>query len=158
MASRQTFKSAVMATPAVSSHYKRGLQGLRPVDRERISTQNPQRLSGSVNLDAAIDQPNNPVWDYGVGYRPSGAHSHHDDVYWVEVHPANSRHVNDVIAKLNWLKEWLKRDAPRLRLLGATFVWVASGAVALPPKSPKRRVIASYGIHFAGAHFRIPTP
>lgn len=158
MTKRQTFKDAVTATPSISAHYQPGMQAIQSVDRQRISCTKPQQLAGSLNLESAINQPNSPVWDYGVGYDPGGSNGHHDEVYWIEVHPANSRHVNAVIDKLNWLKKWLNQDAPRLKSLRATYVWIASGAVALPPKSPKRKVIASYGIHFAGAHFRIPTP
>jgi hypothetical protein len=66
------------------------------------------------------------------------------------VHPASSHHVDDVIAKVRWLRAWLASDAREIRKLPATFVWVASGAVALPATSPRRRRIADQGIHFAG--------
>ena len=156
---RTTFQDAVKNTPSVSEKYHRGLQALNNTDQARIKCENPQSLAGSINLDEAIRQlsePNSPVWDYGIGYRPGAQSNDDDEVYWVEVHSANSKHVTEVITKLRWLQDWLQTKAIPLSRLKRRFVWIASGAVALPANSPQRKLIARHGIHFAGSRLAIP--
>lgn len=150
------FRSAVKATPALASALKDGLQALQQIDRGRIECKNPHTLAGSVNVDAALQDslPETSRWDYGIG-----VHLHKDDdrVIWVEVHPASSHHINDILSKLQWLKSWLKTDSPQLNAMPREFVWIASGAVAIQPGSPQRKKLAEYGLVFAGNRFVIKT-
>ena len=144
-----SFRNAVRATPPVSVAYRPGLQALREIDRKRVSCRDSRKVTGSLDLDGALkaERPHEPRWDYGIGYR--------EGVVWVEVHPASSSHIGDVIAKHDWLKAWLRDEAPRLHELPREFVWVASGAVSLPPGSPQRRRLAQAGIRFAGSHLAL---
>jgi hypothetical protein len=141
------FNRAIQATPRLAGAYRPGLRALRTVDRERVSCRDGRRLTGSINLEEAVraSHPSAKRWDYGIGIKAKTNH-----VVWVEVHPASSKHIQDVIGKLSWLREWLKTEAPALRRLPPIFVWVASGRVAIPPTSAQRRTVAKAGIHFAG--------
>lgn len=149
-----SFRDAVLATDALNGAYHPGLRALRSVDRERITCARPHDLTGSVNLDAALADvlPNSPRWDYGVGV---SKRQRSESVVWIEVHPASSRHVQDVLRKLSWLKQWLAGSAPLLNQMPAKFVWVASGRVALPANTPQRRRLSASGIHFAGRRFEL---
>jgi hypothetical protein len=146
------FKQAVLATEALSDAYRPGLQALRNVDHAKIQCADPRSLTGSVNLDEALSQshPNDPRWDYGIGLRKRGRSEH---VIWIEVHPASSRHVQEVLSKLSWLRQWLVSSAPLLSRIPAAYVWLASGKVALSRGSPQRRRLAAAGIHFAGRRY-----
>lgn len=110
-------------------------------------------MCGSVNLDEALSGSHSQErrWDYGIGIPGSPGES----VVWIEVHPASSRHVRDVLDKLSWLKGWLDSSAPRLRELPAKYVWVASGKVAIPRNSPQRRRLSARGLHFAGRRYEL---
>ncbi|MGH7454202.1 MAG: hypothetical protein ACRENG_22805 [bacterium] len=150
------FRERVQATPALAKTLKNGLQALLPDDRGRIECKNPRALAGSVNVDAVLKEvlPNAPRWDYVIGIHID---KNSDRVIWIEVHPASSHHINDVLVKLQWLKNWLKTDAPRLDELPREFVWIASGMVAIPPGSPQRKKLAERGLVFAGSRFVIKT-
>jgi hypothetical protein len=149
-----TFADAVRDCGLLQAALQTGLQALRAADRSRVSVVHSRRIVGSIDIDAATRQqhPHDPRWDYAVGCQnSSNAHF----VHWIEVHPANSRHVDEVIQKQNWLRGWVSAHASKLHQLPAKYYWVASGRVALPPSSPQRRRLAQSGIHFAGAHLRL---
>jgi hypothetical protein len=148
-----SFSAAVKNTEILSSAYQRGLQALKHSDKSRITCANSRNCTGSVDLESALSDscPNQPIWDYGIGYRTNGLS---EMVYWVEVHPASSRNVKDVLNKLAWLINWL-RSAPMLNRLPKRFVWIASGKVALPPHSPQRKRVAQAGIDFPGGHLTL---
>jgi hypothetical protein len=69
-------------------------------------------------------------------------------VLWVEVHPASSLHVDDVLAKLRWLRMWLAGHAPELGRMPRRFHWVATGGIAFARGSPQARRIAQHGVSF----------
>jgi len=141
-----TFRRAVAGTPSLRDAYQPGLRALSARDAGRLHVEEPRWLTGSVNLDEALRaaQPRAPRWDYGIGYR----HSHQEEALWVEVHPASSLHIDEVLKKLRWLQEWLKNEAPNLhKLTRAGFYWIATdGQVALSPHSPQARRLAKAGL------------
>lgn len=145
-----SFEEAVRGTQSIAHAFRNGLQAIRSKERKKMICRDARALAGSVNGDDALKEtrPNDARWDYGIGIRKA---NDKDRVAWVEVHPASSSHVQDVIDKLDWLRCWLKSDALLLEKLPPTFVWVASGKVALTPNSPQRRRLSQVGIHFAGA-------
>jgi len=149
------FRELVDQTTALNGACQAGLQALDPRDRQRVAARDPKSLLGSVNLDAALKEthPDDPRWDYLVASMESTATPIAD---WIEVHPANSHHVDEVIRKLRWLKPWLTEHAPDLAKLHARHHWIASGPVALLPNSPQRKKLAAAGIRFAGKHLRLP--
>jgi len=144
------FKRAVENTQGLEQAYRPGLQALQRGDRSRILCRDSHMVTGSVNLDCALATilPDDPRWDYGVGVI---ARTPSETVVWIEVHPASSHHVDEVLRKLIWLKNWLRTDAPQLGAMPREFVWIASGQVAMQANSPQRRRLAAKGLRFAGS-------
>lgn len=133
-----TFKSIVQAIPAIAGAYREGLQALESKDAGKVKPQNPRKLSGSVYLDKCLKttNPHDARWDYVIGYR--------EKAYFVEVHPANTSNVDEVVKKKKWLEVWLKTNALDLKAMMARtgYYWIASGKVAILPNSPQARKIA----------------
>lgn len=133
-----TFKSIVQAIPAIAGAYREGLQALESKDAGKVKPQNPRKLSGSVYLDKCLKttNPHDARWDYAIGYR--------EKAYFVEVHPANTSNVDEVVKKKKWLDVWLKTNALDLKAMmaGTSYYWIASGKVAILPNSPQARKIA----------------
>lgn len=149
-----TFRQAVEATPEIADAYRLGLRALRAADREKVTARRPRALGGSVDLDGALATayPDARRWDYGIGVRQT----HGDQVYWTEVHPARDDQIGVMREKLDWLKQWLRNSAPMLNNFPKEFIWVASGATAITPNSPRLRALAAQGLVLKGGHFRIP--
>ncbi|MBM4278143.1 MAG: hypothetical protein FJ130_09730 [Deltaproteobacteria bacterium] len=153
------FQDAVVNTNDVRDCYEPGLQALLERDRNRLSCQNPRKISGSINLDAAVAQlyPNAARWDYGIGIKKTVAR---DEAIWVEVHPADANQVQRMIDKVIWLKNWLNNSATSLRVItrnDSPYVWVASGRVSFQKSSPQAKKLALAGIKFPQEHYRIET-
>lgn len=133
-----TSKSIVQAIPAIAGAYREGLQALESKDAGKVKPQNPRKLSGSVYLDKCLKttNPHDARWDYVIGYR--------EKAYFVEVHPANTSNVDEVVKKKKWLDVWLKTNALDLKAMmaGTSYYWIASGKVAILPNSPQARKIA----------------
>ena len=159
-----SFKAAVRAAPApVDDAWRRGVRALANAHRSRVECADPRRLTGSIALDAALageaDHANKPRWDYGLGYRPRrGA----ERAVWVEVHPAATANVGEVIDKLHWLRTWLRDEARQLETLTVTdehiraFVWIATGGVHIPRNSPQARRLSSQGLRMPRKILRLP--
>lgn len=141
-----TFRDAVQGTPSIRAHYRPGLQALPHGHASRIRCTNARRLTGSVNLDAALQlmQPHAQRWDYGVGLRRRES----DVAVWVEVHPGSSSSVTDMLAKLQWLKNWLGTEATALRdLTQGDYHWVSTDAtIAITPDSQQAKKLAAAGL------------
>jgi hypothetical protein len=138
------FAHAVLRTACLAGALRDGLQAVRAKDRQRITCRDGRLLTGSVDVDQTMEpsHPDANRWDYGIGVTNDT-----ERIVWVEIHPASSLHVEEVIAKLRWLRGWLKSEAPLLHKFAAEFVWVASGKVALIPNSnegawPKKESIS----------------
>jgi hypothetical protein len=145
------FRDAIRQTAPLHDHFKKGLQAIRERDRGRLSCSDPRRLAGSVNLEEALkpQDPNEPLWDYGVGFSLSRT----DDLaFWIEVHPASSLHVDEVLGKLAWLQSWLRKDGKPLRPLRSRFCWLATGQVSFTRQSPQAKKLAQKGLEFPVKH------
>ena len=131
----------------IQDHLRKGLRGIKNVDRHRVHCSNTRRLRGSVDLDGALrlSHPNDPRWDYAIGIT---ANLGSEVVIWLEVHPASSRHVDEVLRKLQWLRNWLTDSAPTLKGLRGHFHWVATGTVAFRRGSREEKRIAEKGLRF----------
>jgi len=145
-----TFVAAVESSPSIRTHLKSGLKALKKVDRGRVSCDG-RRLRGSVDIDGALRllHPNVARWDYVVGY---GGTRGQESVIWLEVHPASSHHIDEVLDKLRWLKLWIRNEAPGFGGLPRCFCWIASGAISLNRGSPQARKFAEAGLNFPVKH------
>lgn len=152
-----SFRNAVLGTPDLQPFLHQGLSALRKRDRKKIRPANPQRLTGSVQLESALrpSRPNDPIWDYGVGYQATSGRA--DTVFWIEVHPAHDAAVGEVLRKAEWLKHWLSAAAPELARLPARLVWVSSGRTTFTPGSTFRKKLAEHGVKHTGGVLRLNT-
>ncbi len=153
-----TFKGAVEATPQIKDAYRPGLQALRKPERKRVSAEDDRQLTGSVDLDRAVKDahPNDRRWDYAVAHRPGNWSRGREIVYWIEIHPATSGDVGDVLAKLAWLRKWLSANSPALHKMRCEFIWISSGKTSFTAGAPQQRIMAQQGLRHRGRHFRIP--
>ena len=138
------FKNAVEATEDIKDCYNKGLTALGS-NSGKVRPHNTRRVNGSVNLDDCVSgkYPDASRWDYIIGY--NGA------AYFLEVHPASTSNVGEMIKKLNWLKVWLRREAAEINAIKASdkpFRWVASKGVGIVKDSPQALRLAKSGLSF----------
>lgn len=151
------FRQAVANTPDIANAYYPGLQAIPSGDSARMSCSNSRKVAGSICLDEAVKKlyPNASRWDYGIGLEEN---QNSDRVIWVEVHPASTHNVKELVSKLNWLKNWLENSAPQIKALGRShFHWIASGKIAILKNSPQARSLAQSGIQFPTKHLSLDT-
>lgn len=114
-----------------------GLAALKS-NSHHVKAADTTRLTGSVDIDAALKSlyPHDARWDYVVGYG--------DEAYFIEVHPASTSNVAEMIKKVNWLKNWLASSAPDLMKLHKqeVYYWVPSGGVGISKGSVQYKRIA----------------
>lgn len=141
-----TFREAVESCAPIRTFYRSGLRAMGD-RRACVSCDNTRSLTGSVDLDHALRRlyPESPRWDYGIGFRPA---SQSEVAVWVEIHPASSTHVEDVLSKLRWLRAWLAREAPALMAITkGGFYWIApAGPIAITADSPQAKRLAANGL------------
>lgn len=139
------------------SRARDGLQALRRPHRGAIDPTDPRRLTGSVDLEACLDQlaayRGAAKWDYGIGFLAP-----RDDercAVWAEVHNATPGDVAAMRAKLASLKRWLADDgrtlhaatqAGRQAFGGTPFRWIVVGSTSVPPSTRSFRAAAQEGL------------
>lgn len=79
------------------------------------------------------------------------------DMNFVEIHPADTSNVNEVIKKAEWLKQWLKTKAPNLKALAPnhTYYWIPSGRCNILKNSPQYKRLAQSNVLLI-SRFRMP--
>ena len=104
-----TFPTAVKASPRLREHFREGLSALGG-DSKRVAMKDTRAISGSVNVEvaqkAADGQEN--AWDFGVGIKRTGG----EEAIWIEVHSADTRHVQPMLDKLQSLRTFLRKIFP----------------------------------------------
>lgn len=150
-APRNVFEEAVKAIPQISQSYCTGLRAMGK-DASRVCAADTKIFTGSVDIDRATKKlyPEDARWDFAIGYGAAA--------YFVEVHPASTSNVSEVINKANWLRLWLREAGNPLRGLWADGVlhWVASGKVAIAKTSPQYRRLSVAGVRLTGCVLRLP--
>lgn len=131
------FNYAVNSCPFLKGNIKPGLKALG-ADSGCINIADAKKLQGSIDIDKCTlaHYPNDCRWDYVIGYN--------ENAYFVEVHPANTSNVNEVIKKGLWLGSFLKNEASDLKALNkdGVFYWIPSGKYAILKNSPQARQLA----------------
>jgi hypothetical protein len=137
MQSQGMFKAAVEATPTVRNAYCPGLQALKKTDRSRLADR--ELATGSVFVDETLKNaklhPDGHRWDYGIGLFDASAG---ERILWLEPHHAASKQTEIVLAKLDWLKTWLRTEAPELNKLPSKFVWLLTNTENNPNDRRRR--------------------
>lgn len=144
---KNSFKSAIQATPLLKDAYKDGLQALGSYSN-KVRPSDTKKCEGSVDIDSALrDVEVNSVkvyaqvcrWDYAIGYDGT--------TYFIEVHSAETSQVTPVLKKFRWLKDFLVTDAPALnKQQEKRFYWISSGGNNILRGSPQARQLAQSGI------------
>jgi len=150
-----TFKAAVEKTPNLESAWRAGLQALRAEDKPHIEPQDPRKLKGSVDVDAALlrAEPNANRWDFGIAYQHTNRDA--ETIYWVELHTASDSQISVVIRKAQWLLNWLRNDGRLLAAFERDIVWVSSGATTFTPSATKLKQMSQLGMRHSGTILRI---
>ena len=124
-----SFQKAIQNIPAISKCYQNGLQALGN-HSSMIVPSDPRNCNGSVDLDQCLANtfPNEARWDYAVGYN--------NRCYFIEVHPASGQ-VSQIIAKVTWLRNWLKVEGALLLAIhndDQSFHWIPTSGVNIPQR------------------------
>ncbi len=137
------FKEAVESTEHVKNCYQDGLRALG-AHRNKVELSDTSCCEGSVGIDACVltKFPINNRWDYTFSYK--------EEVFFVEVHSANTGEVSAVLKKLQWLKDWLNQHAPEINKLKAkskpAFYWLQSNGYHISKNSRQERLIVQEGL------------
>lgn len=150
-----SFRTAVEQTPHLQASYRAGLGALRAIDRPHIRAEDTRRLTGSADIDTALQQiePHANRWDFAIGYQHTNRRE--EFVYWVETHTGSDNQITVVLRKLEWLKGWLRGGGQNLAGFEREIVWIPSGATSFTKGSTQVKVLASQGLRYSGSILRI---
>jgi hypothetical protein len=150
-----SFRDALAQTPNLEKAWQHGLQALRAEDRRHIKPEDPRRLGGSADIDAALleKEPQANRWDFAIGYQHSNRRE--ECIYWVETHTGSDEQIQVVLKKLEWLKNWLRRDGRPLARFERDIIWISSGHTRFTKGSAQVKILAQKGLIYAGAILRI---
>ncbi len=141
---KKTFKQAIDETPDVKGYHMPGKQAILKGEKDKVDIHDNSKCGGSLFIDDSLIKqkkyPNDNRWDYAIDYN--------GEVYFFEIHTANSGEVSTVIKKLDWLINWLKTQAPEISKLKATkpYYWIQSGGYNIPINSKYERAASQRGI------------
>ena len=145
-----------MTREEVGLAYQTGLSALAESHRRSITCEEEQRLTGSVNLDQALQENSNHAdknrWDYGIGYVPPQGN---EKAIWIEAHSATEKEVSTILKKHQWLLDWLNSETEMLRKItvedasGGSFYWLGIRGVFISKRSPSLKRLAKRGIRLA---------
>ncbi|MCX7993380.1 MAG: hypothetical protein N2651_06895 [Fimbriimonadales bacterium] len=142
------FREAVIWTPSLGENaYHPGLQAVDSLYSGRIRASDSQLL-GSIALDKTLqnEYPEQPRWDYGIGVQQGETVA----AIWVEFHPADTNKVDEVLAKLRWLRSWLQQhalDLNRLTPQRNAYHWLATNGCHIQRTSPQARRLFQAGLN-----------
>lgn len=132
-----SFKDAVRNCREISDALKPGLSAMK-ANSKKVRFTNSQLIDGSVDIDEAVRgiRPDESRWDYVIGYS--------NEAIFIEVHPADTANVDEMVKKVKWLKSWLTVAAPDLKGLHKreVYYWIPSGRVNILKGSVQYRKIA----------------
>ncbi len=153
---KPTFKEVVKSTSGLETYWRAGLKALRAEDKPHIVPEDPRKLVGSVDIDAAYlaTDPHGNRWDFAIGYQ----HTNRDEevIYWVELHTGSSAEIKVVIRKAQWFHNWFKGAGKKLATFEKEILWVSSGSPRLSPSAPQTKQMAVAGLKQVGGSLRIP--
>lgn len=158
------FLKAVAKAGIDSAYAQAGLKAIKGEHRAAIKPKATRRLTGSMDMDAALSAefPQDSRWDYGVGLLL--ADNKTEVAIWVEVHPATTGEVSSMLSKLAWLKTRLKQYADLGKLTARAeknnvqpFYWMPTDSgVHIHAHMPQARRLAAQGITLPVSVLRLP--
>ncbi len=153
---------ATQGTP-LEPYVRSGKGAIKGEHRDRITVSNGCTLTDTANLEAALGPlaPSDPRWDYAIGWKALTSES----CCLVEVHPANTRHVDDVVRKKAAASTLLKKIAPGMLVLAdrtrrrtekPVWHWITTDAhVGIHPGTPAWRRLREAGISMPARHLEL---
>lgn len=161
-----SFKECVeKASNPLRGAFREGKQALKREHRRLVECTNTRNIVGSVDVDSSVgvaeEHQHSKTWDYGVGYKDRGRQNR-ERAIWVEVHPAHTKNVSEVVEKLAWLKRFLRSEASALNEITyeskgiKPFVWIATGPVAIPRNSRQARMLSLSGLDMPRKILKLP--
>ncbi len=150
-----SFRDAVARTPNLENAWQPGLQALRAEDRPHIKPEDPRQLRGSADIDAALlgKEPQANRWDFAIGYQHLNRRE--ECIYWVETHTGSDEQIKVVLKKLEWLKNWLRRDGLSLARFERDVIGGSSGHTFFTKGAAQIKMLAQKGLIYSGAILRI---
>ena len=144
------FESAVNSIEDLKGGYRKGLQALKS-DSPKVSISDCKNLLGSVDIDACTKSfyPQDSRWDFAIGYNQKA--------WFVEVHPANTSNVKEMVKKVQWLESWLVEKGKGLAIIRNDNVhyWIPSGRVCVLKTSRQYKCLAKHRIKLTANPFVI---
>jgi hypothetical protein len=112
-----------------------------------IKRRSTTRFSESVDFDQALGTGGGKQFDYLLFTAENG-----DRIYLVEVHPAHTGNVNEVIEKRRASLEWLSQNEPALHAVAKDEVlwWISTASVRITPNSPQARRLSLAQVRIVG--------
>lgn len=146
------FEQKVKEHPELTNCYQPGLRAMKGYS-SKVRPADPRKLNGSVFIEDCLKTAyrDSALWDYMISYESS--------VYFIEVHPASSGNVDEVIKKLRWLQNWLKNKATgflEMKSSQRPYRWVTTNGVHITKGSSQARKLASSGLSFPEKVTRLP--
>jgi len=134
-----TFEEAVLATDIVADCLRLGLQALGS-DSAKLVVAHTRDIDGSVDIDSCLQeqQPNAPRWDYVLGYRKH--------IFYVEVHPATTGHLDTMRRKLEWLRSWRRGTKLQALVNQSTEHWIVVGRTTISKGAVHTRRLTALGL------------
>jgi hypothetical protein len=147
----------------VEPYVRSGKEAIKGEHRDRISASQGCMLSDTADLEAALGSLSSgePQWAYAVGWISTKTES----CCFVEVHPANTQHVDDLVRKKTAAARLLRQHAPRIlelsertraRLDRPVWIWITTDAhVGIHPATPASRRLREAGISRPSRHLEL---
>lgn len=146
--STNIFRKTVESIPDISAGYRDGLKALKGKHSSFVIT-DKEFLLGSVDIDActSVMYPEEARWDYAIGYKGKA--------YFVEVHPACTSNVKEMIKKVIWMTKWLKEKGETLNAIkdSELWYWIPSGKFAMLKTSPQYRSLSHHHLQITSNPF-----
>ncbi len=127
-----TFREKVEKTRSIKDCFMPGLKALTEQYKNKINAKETRKINGSIFLEECI---NGAVWDYIIGYK--------NETFFVEVHPAVTSEINNVLRKLFWLKHWKSKTFFKN---DNNFFWLATNGIHILPRSNYWKRIHEQGL------------
>ncbi len=145
---KNVFELAVNSIEDLRDGYRKGLQALKG-NSSKLSIRDSNKLLGSVDIDEHTKSiyPQDSRWDFSIGYNQKA--------WFVEVHPANTSNVKEMVKKVQWLEGRLLGKGKSLASIrkNNTHYWIPSGKVSILKTSAQYRCLAKHKIKITSVPF-----
>lgn len=137
-------KIAVDNTEDVKGQFKTGLGAIKSNEKQKFVVPDTRKITGSLDIDSSTKRkyPQANRWDYAIEYDK--------ETFFIEIHPASTSEIQTFLAKLTWLKQWLKEKAPEINALKPKnkqpYHWVYTSKFAILPHSKYGRQLAQMNL------------